>query len=175
MDFRELNEFLKDMSGYLIVIIIVILLFIYVISFQEVMGPSMSPTFEQGNLIFVSKIHYKFSNPKRGDVIVFQYNGEKNLIKRVIGLPGEEIKYQDNQLYINNVAYEDPYSGNTKTNNFTGADIGNTKVPDKCYLVLGDNRENSADSREIGYVCKKDVIGKVVMRFWPLNEIKIVR
>ena len=173
MDFREVKEFISDFSKYIIFIAIAILLFIYIISFMQVIGPSMSSTLSEGDLVFVSKLRYKISNPKRGDVIVFEHNGVKNLIKRVIGLPGDVVEYRNNKLYINNIEYKEDYLDKDMiTDDFSTLDIGEKVIPEDKYLVLGDNRVNSQDSREIGYVSKDDIIGKVIWRFWPVNKVK---
>ena len=174
MDFRELREFIKDFGSYIIVGVIVILLFIHVVAFIQVQGPSMQPTFTEGDLVFLSKIHYKINDVKRNEIIIFENNGVKNLIKRVIGLPGEKIEYKDNKLYINDKAYEEEYLGkDVVTYDFKTSDVGPEIIPDNCYLVLGDNRTNSQDSRELGCIKKEQIIGKVITRFWPINKFKI--
>ena len=169
MDFREAKEFLKDFGSYIIVGIIVILLFIYVVAFIQVQGPSMQTTFTEGDLVFLSKVHYKFSDVKRGEVLIFENKGVKNLIKRVIGLPGEKIEVKNNTLYINDQAYEEDYlADGTVTYDFK-TDV----IPENCYFVLGDNRQNSQDSRELGCIKKENIIGKVIVRFWPINKMKM--
>ena len=174
MDFREVKEFFKDFGKYIIVAVGVILLFLYVISFMEVRGPSMNPTFNEGELVFVSKIHYKVFDIKRNDIIVFENNGVKNLIKRVIGKKKKKIEYKDNTLYINDKAFVEEYlAEGTITNNFKTSDVGEEIIPSDCYLVLGDNRTNSQDSRELGCISKDNIIGKVTFRFWPINKFKL--
>ena len=133
----------------------------------------MNSTLNDSDLVFVSKLRYKISKPKRGDIIVFQHDGVKNLIKRVIGLPGDKVEYKGNVLYINDEMYKEEYLDQDMiTNDFTTLDIGELHIPDDSYLVLGDNRINSQDSREIGYVKKEDIIGKVIGRFWPINKVR---
>ena len=166
MDFRDLTEFLKDSFKYILIAIIVIFLFLYVVSFQQVVGPSMQPTLQEGNIVIVSKLSYKFGDIKRGDILVFEYDGMKNLIKRVIGLPGEKIEFKNNTVYIDGIAYKESYLENIKTNDYKVE-----KVEENHYIVLGDNRENSYDSREIGQISKDDIIGKVVLRLWPFKKM----
>lgn len=170
MDFREITEFLKDTFKYVIVIVIGILIFTYIISFQGVMGTSMDPTFKENDLLLVSKFHYVFNKVKRGEIIVFDYKNTKSVVKRIIGLPGERVIYKNNILYINDIAYKDAYSGTTITSDFDSGII-----PSGCYYVLGDNRTVSVDSRVIGPVCNKDIKGKVVYRFWPLSKFGSVK
>ena len=169
MDFRELREFIKDFGSYIIVGIVVILLFMYVIAFIQVQGPSMQNTFTEGDLVFLSKVHYKFSDVKRGEIIIFENNGVKNLIKRVIGLPGEKVEFKNNTLYINGQAYEEDYLSEGVTTN----DYSSGEIPENCYIVLGANRNNAQDSRDLGCIKKEQIIGKVIARFWPVNKMKM--
>ncbi len=169
MDFREINEFFRDFGKYIIVVVAAILLFLYVISFMQVSGPSMEPTFKAGDLVFISKLHYRFGEPKRGDILVFENNGLKNLIKRVIGLPGDKIEFKDNTLYLNDQPYKEDYLGE----GIVTYDFKSDVIPENCYLVLGDNRPNSQDSRELGCIKKEQIIGKVIFRFWPVNKMKM--
>lgn len=170
MDLRDIKEFIKDSLKYICVIAIVLFIFVYVISIQQVMGPSMNDTFKETDVVLISKLSYRFKDIKRGDIIVFEYNEYKNLIKRVIGLPGDKIEYKDNVLYINDEAYKESYVNDTITEDFKY-----DKIPEGMYLVLGDNRDNSQDSRNFGPIEEEKIIGKVVMRIWPLNRIKIIK
>ena len=86
MDFRDIKEFLKDSLKYIIMILIILIIVIYIVSFQQVIGPSMSPTLKEGDVLIVNKIIYKFREIKRNEVVVFKYD-EKLLIKRIVGLP----------------------------------------------------------------------------------------
>lgn len=178
MDFRDIKEFLKDVSVYIIIIITVLLVVTYVITIQQNIGPSMSPNLKDGDAFLLNKLAYKISNVKRGDIIAFYYNDTKYLVKRVIGLPGEKIEFKNNILYINDEPYkEDFISKDVSTSDFKIDEIKGTvdsKIPKDMYLVLGDNRGNSMDSREIGVISKKDIIGKTSIRIWPLNRIGLV-
>lgn len=175
MDFRNIIEFIKDTSKYIFVIIMVLLLLIFVVGLQQVVGPSMSPTLEEGNIIIVNKLIYRLTDVARNDIIVISKN-EKYMIKRVVGLPGEQIEYKDNYVIINGVTYKEPFidSGIT-TNDFSIKDLGYDVIPDNMYLVLGDNRENSQDSRNYGLISKNEIIGKAFIRIWPFNKIKIIK
>lgn len=175
MDLREITEFIKDTSKYILVIIFVFFIMIYVISLQQVVGPSMSNTLNNNDVILIDKLSYRFTNPKRNDVISFQYAETKYLIKRIIGLPGEHIKYVDGNLYINDEISNDKFNLNQITDNFDLKKLGFDVIPDNMYLVLGDNRTNSLDSRstKVGLIKKEDIIGKATIRLWPLNKIKI--
>ena len=107
MDFRDISEFIKDSAKYILVIVLVLVIVIYVASLQQVVGPSMSKTLNNKDIILIDKLSYRFSEPKRFDVISFEYAETKYLIKRIIGMPGEHIKYVDNVLYVNDVEYGD--------------------------------------------------------------------
>ena len=177
MDFRDIKEFIKDTSKYIIVALFVLTIMIYVVSLQQVVGPSMSTTLNENNIIIIDKLSYRFSKPKRYDIISFEYAETKYLIKRIIGLPGEHIKYIDGVLYINDQPFEDKNNLNEVTDDFDLKKLGFDVIPDDMYLVLGDNRGNSLDSRstKVGLIRKKDIIGKAFMRIWPLNGIKIIK
>lgn len=170
MDFREVVEFIKDALKYIVVGICVFLLFIFVIGLQQVVGPSMSPTLKEGSVVVVNKLNKK---PKRAQVIVVSQS-EKYMVKRVIGLPGEYIEYRDNTLYVNGEKYEETYlNDDVVTEDFSLKDLNHTIIPDGMYLVLGDNRMDSTDSRDYGLIKKDQIIGKVIISIWPLNKIKI--
>lgn len=177
MDFREVTEFLKDMSKYIITFVIMLLIFVFIVSFQPVAGNSMHPTLQEGNVVAVSKIR---SNYKRNNIVVFKNTEGKSFIKRIVGLPGEEVHYLNGYLYINDTPYKETFlDENIKTGNFMFSDIcdetkcPNGIIPDNMYLVLGDNRPESEDSRSssIGLVSKSQIGGKVVLRIWPLNSL----
>lgn len=172
MDFRNIIEFIKDISKYVIVIVIVLFLFIFVMGLQQVIGPSMQPTLEEGDILIVNKLIYRINKINRNDIVVISQN-EKYMIKRVVGLPGETIEYKDNYIYVNGIKYRETFI-NTNTQNFNINELGYDKIPDNMYLVLGDNRENSLDSRTYGLISKEQIIGKAWIRVWPLNKIKII-
>ena len=175
MDFRDITEFFRDAFKYIIVVIVVFLLLIFVVGLQQVVGPSMSPTLKEGNIIIVNKLVYRFKNIQRNDIVVLSQD-EKYMIKRVVGLPGDNIEYKDNYLYVNGVKYKEKFlSNDVVTKDFSLKDLGYDKIPDNMYLVLGDNRENSLDSRSYGLVSKKNIIGKTFIRIWPINNFKIFR
>lgn len=173
MDFRGINEFIKDTFKYILVIVIVLVIVLYVISFQQVMGPSMEPTLNENDVILVNKITYHFNKLKRFDVVVLKHK-EKVFIKRIIGLPGEHIEYINNILYVDEKKVEENFKF-SKIDDFKMEEIGYTIIPRGMYLVIGDNRENSEDSREFGLIEKEDIIGKAAVTIWPLNSIGFIK
>lgn len=170
MDLRDIKEFIKDSLKYLIVIATVFFIALFVVSFEQVIGPSMEGTLDAGDVTIVSKLVYKFRTIKRNEIISINQK-DKIMVKRVIGLPGEHIEYKDNKLYVNgSLVLENNISVETK--DFKLEDIGYETIPKDMYFVLGDNRTNSSDSREFGLVKKDEIIGKIVMRLYPFSKIK---
>ncbi len=181
-------------------------------------GRSMDPTFGEGQFLIVSRVHYWFEEPERGDVVVFHApsNLEEDYIKRVIGIPGDRIEFRDRRLYEIGDPLDDAYLTETELNThydrqreiLVPIDQFNSRnkhlfvngfpleeayltetsklsnrqveidgiVPPNTYYVLGDNRNNSVDSRSrrVGFVKRELLIGKVLFRYWPLNELSLI-
>lgn len=165
---EKVIDFIKEISVYVIIILIIILLKMYVISPIRVNGTSMDPTLENGDIMILNKIGYRITKIKRFDIVVIKYKDEL-LIKRVIGLPGEKIKYVNNTLYVNGKKLDEEFD-KTYTYNFSLKEIGSTTVPDDSYFVLGDNREVSKDSRSIGFIDREDIVGKSSLTLFPFNR-----
>ena len=168
MDFRGIKEFFTDALKYIIVGLVVLIIFIYIISFQQVLGPSMNPNYNEGEIYILNKLKYKISDVKRFDVIVINSPKSKYMIKRVIGLPGEHIEYKDNKLYIDGEIMEENFETGSLTEDFNINILNESKIPEDYYFVVGDNRNNSEDSRKFGFISKKDIVGKVGFRLWPI-------
>jgi signal peptidase I len=144
-----------------------------------VKGASMEPNFHDHEYLIIDEISYRFNAPARGQVIVFRYpkNPQEYFIKRVIGLPGEEVQIKDGKIIIFNDANP---NGLTLDESYLPAgletmDVASAKLKLGAneYFVLGDNRNNSKDSRSFGAVDKSFITGKVLFRGWPLNEITL--
>jgi signal peptidase I len=157
-----------------IVIALVLALIIRTFLFQPFYIPSgsMEPTLQIGDRIIVSKFSYYFSEPKRGDITVFKYplDPKRDFIKRVIGLPGDVVGIKDSQLYLNGMIVPEPYVLHQEY-----GDFGPVVVPEQYFFVLGDNRNNSQDSRNWGFVPKKKLVGKAQVIFWPFNRAGTIR
>lgn len=136
----------------------------------------MEPNFHDHEYLIVNEIKYRFSDPERGDVIVFKYprNPQEYFIKRVIGLPGEKIQVKDGGVYIYNsenpqgAVLEEPYlPDGLKTYGLSKEAVS---LGDDEYFVLGDNRNSSKDSRSFGPVKRSFIVGRVLLRGWPFNK-----
>lgn len=134
---------------------------------------SMVPTLEVGDRVLVNKFIYRFTEPERGDVVVFKSvegNGE-DLIKRVVGLPGDTVAVRNGTLFVNGEPQKDPYINKQFPDDSFYAP---TEVPKGNVFVMGDNRTNSADSRVFGPLPKKNIEGEAFLRFWPPGRIGLL-
>ena len=164
------NKFIKELIPYIVIIIVVVLVRTYIITPVIVVGDSMVPTLKENQILLLNKADYKFNEIERYDIVVIKVENSE-IIKRVIGLPGENIEYRDNILYIDGNKVETKY--NFETDDFTLHSICNCdKIPQDKYLVLGDNRTVSADSRIIGLIDKKDIEGSAHISIWPIKTVK---
>lgn len=152
-------------------------IYLFIAQPHKVSGPSMYPTFQDGDYIISDKVTYDFASPKRGDVIVFKDPQDTSLdfIKRVIGLPGDTVELVNGKVYVNQQQIQESYIASTivTTGNSFLPDNQEITVPANDYFVLGDNREVSSDSRSWGYVPKNEIIGRVILRYWPPSEFGI--
>jgi len=129
---------------------------------------SMKPTLEPGELLLVNKLAYRLGEPQTGDVIVFHYPGNpaEDYIKRLIGLPGDEIKVEGGLVYVNGQPLQEPYISAPPSYR------GVWEVPENSFFVLGDNRNQSSDSHSWGFVPKENIVGKALIVYWPIDQIK---
>ena len=127
----------------------------------------MYPTLEDGEILILKKYDKSYD---RFDVVVFNYNGSR-LIKRVVGLPGETIEYKNNKLYVNGKKVSENFNRSSDTMDFKLEDIECKKIPKGKYFVMGDNRNNSTDSRIIGLVDEKDIKGSTNLSIFPFDKI----
>ncbi len=164
---------LKTIIEYSLIILLVILLRIFIITPVQVDGGSMMDTLHNNDIMILNIIGYRLGDVKRFDIIVFEYNDE-SLIKRVIGLPGEYIEYKDNQLYINNNLVEEVFLDDY-TPDFKLLDTGYERIPPNKYFVVGDNRDNSTDSRYIGFIDRDQIMGKSNIIIYPFKRLGKVR
>lgn len=159
---NKIKSIIKEYGPYVITIILVLLVKKFVVSPIKVNGTSMMTTLHDGDIMILNIIGYRFEKINRFDIVVVD-EGNEYLIKRVIGLPGEEIEYKDNQLYVNGKKIRENY-GSQETEDFK------VKVKKNSYFVLGDNRTNSLDSRYFGAFQKNRIIGKTSLIIFPFNR-----
>ena len=142
-----------------------------------VMGHSMEPTLQDSDNLITDKITYRFRDPKRFDIIVFPFKDNRAtlLIKRIVGMPGETVQVIDGNVYVNGYALEDNYGNAVMTDPGLAADPVVLKEDE--YFVLGDNRNNSTDSRfeSVGNIHRSEIIGRAWLRVWPLNKLSLLK
>ncbi|MDN6626315.1 MAG: signal peptidase I [Pisciglobus halotolerans] len=146
----------------------------------SVSGSSMIPTITESDQLIIETI----SSTERFDIVVFRDQFGRPLIKRVIGLPGESIRYEDDQLFINDKRVEESFlknklvdkAGGLWTSNFTLKELtGNDTIPESEYFVMGDNRRLSNDSRYFGSIKADSIIGEVLMVYYPFKQVRIIQ
>jgi signal peptidase I len=129
-------------------------------------GSSMVPTLNNGQFVMVNRMEYQLGDPSHGDVVVFDYprDPDQEYIKRIIGLPGDTVTIDNGHVYVNGQELDEPYIAAPARNS------GEWQVPGDQLFVMGDNRNNSQDSRNFGFVSMENVIGKAIFIYWPPTD-----
>ena len=166
--------FLRFMIDLLETLLLSIALFIGINAITArvlVDGYSMRPTLDDGQYILVNRMSYRSNIPEYGDIVVFHFpvDPDQDFIKRIIGLPGDEVTILDGQVSVNDNILNEPYIAATPQY------VGQWRVPDGQFFVLGDNRNNSSDSHSWGAVPLENIIGKAVTVYWPPPDWKALR
>lgn len=181
------NEWIEWTKIFLVALTITVFIRTFLFAPIIVDGFSMLPTLHDQDKMLVNKIDYRFNDPERFDIIVFHASEKRDFIKRIIGLPGEHVEVRDHKLYINGEEVPEPFLGHkdekgrgadsTLYENFTLEQLpgGYETIPEDKYLVLGDNRNNSTDSRVIGLISKTQIVGKTEIIFWPINRWQTIK
>ena len=176
------NTIVKEIISYITwfaaVILISFLLIRFVTQRTDVNGSSMVPTLEDGDQLMADKLSYRFHDPERFDIIIFpfKYKEKTYFIKRIIGLPGESVRIDEQGvIYINGEVLEENYGLDPIY--YAGRAAEEIHLADDEYFVLGDNRTVSEDSRyeEVGNIKRRDLIGRAFIRIWPLNKFGIIK
>ncbi|MDD2203253.1 MAG: signal peptidase I [Bacilli bacterium] len=168
-----MKNIIKLSIEYGLIILAVVILRVFVITPIEVNGRSMEQTLYDKDIMILNVLGYHVKGIERFDIVVIKYSDEY-LIKRVIGLPGDVVEYEDNKLYINSVLVKDVI--NTGTEDFSTTDmLEDGVIPEEKYFVLGDNRYNSTDSRALGLIDKDDIKGKTNLILFPIKHFGIVK
>ena len=173
-----LKEILSTSIYLLVVLCAAYLIITYVGQRTQVSGSSMETTLSDGDNLLVDKITYRFSDPKRFDIIVFpfQYDTDTFYIKRIIGMPGETVQIDyDGNIYINGSLMEESYGREVIQNPGRAAEP--ITLGEDEYFVMGDNRNNSSDSRDpsVGNIHRKDIIGRAWVRIWPFSKFGVLK
>ncbi|MBF7083599.1 signal peptidase I [Desulfallas sp. Bu1-1] len=155
-----------------IAVLLAVLIRMFVFQPFVIPSGSMEPTLQVGDRIMVSKFTYHFTEPKRGDIIVFKFplDPSRNFVKRAIGTGGETVSIRNSRLYINGRQVPEDYL----PAGLRFADYGPVEVPPGSYFMMGDNRNNSDDSRVWGMLPGENIVGKAVLIYWPLNRIRLL-
>ena len=165
---REVKEWVNSIL-LAVVLAVIIRVFFFQVTIME--GTSMSPTLQNYERLIVNKAVYYFRKPQKGEIVVFNYSSRRDFIKRVIALEGDALEIKNNLLYINGQVWEEPYLKGEHM-----PDFGPAIVPSEHAFVMGDNRNDSMDSRDpaVGYVSLKQIRGKASLVFWPLFEFRLL-
>ena len=186
--YKEVMEWVKAL---VIAVVLVFIIRQFLFSPFIVDGDSMQPNFETGERLIVNKIVYNLRDPKYGEVVVFDVpEQQRKFIKRVIGVPGDTIRIEGDDLYINDQKMDEPYireaiaarhaegkmyNGEGIRYNFPNQVVSETTVPEGTIFALGDNRGDSTDSRSIGFVTDDEIVGRADVIFWPINKIEFIK
>ena len=175
--FDELMDYLKMIA---IVVVVVFVLNEFVIINARIPSESMENTILVGDQILGNRLAYKFNDPQRYDIVIFRFPDDKSqyFIKRVIGLPGETVEIRDGKVYIDgsDIPLDDSFCPETPKSRTSPGESEVYQGPDNCYFMLGDNRNVSKDSRYWNnpYVIREDILGKAVLRYWPITAFGLV-
>ena len=151
-------------------LIIAIVIHLFLAQATRVEGYSMEPTLYGHQRLIIEKLSYWLTQPERGDIVVIRVDGfDELLIKRVIGLPGETLESKNGVVFIDGKPLDEPY-----VNGAPRGDFSATKIPDGYIFVMGDNRNNSNDSRSFGPVPIDHIVGHAWMRYWPLHDFSFM-
>jgi signal peptidase I len=177
------KSMIREILSWILYIVIVIALTYVVVTYvgqrTEVKGESMMKTLSDGDNLIVDKISYRFRDPERYDIIVFPFAYEEDTyyIKRIIGLPGETISIVDGYVYINGELLGEDYGREVMMDyDGTAYEMDPVELGEDEYFVLGDNRNNSTDSRDpsVGVLTRDDLIGRAWIRIWPLSDFGVI-
>jgi signal peptidase I len=166
-----MKAFIKEIAITAVLALIIFFAARSSIQTYEVFMTSMEPNFSEGDRVVVNKAVYWFGDPQRGDVIIFENpnNESEDYIKRVIGIPGDTVEIKDQAVYVNGTRLEEPYIMAPPIRGMAAV-----MVPENSYFVLGDNRNNSQDSRSGWFVTKDEIHGKAWLISWPPDSWEVV-
>jgi len=176
--FATIGKFIFSFIETIVVALVIsVVLYLFIMTPHEVVGRSMDPSYEDGEYLMANKIQYQFSEPKRGDVIIFKYSETQDFIKRIIGLPGETVGLQDGRIYIDGKTLNESEYLNDAiyTSGSDSLHEGETiTLGENEYFVCGDNRPHSSDSRTFGPIAREKIKAKAWLVYYPINNLRIV-
>jgi len=168
---KEIREWIISL---LTAVVAVLIIRAFLFTIIRVDGPSMMNTLHDGDRLYVNVLDMKMNGPERFDVVILHYPGRsEQFVKRVIGLPGDTIEVKEGTLYVNGEAMEEEFLSAERTARFSKSanNIPAILVPEGQYFVMGDNRDNSNDSRNVGFITEDMFVGKVRYIIWPFSRI----
>lgn len=177
----KIGKFLYDsLQVFLVIAAFFLVIYIFILQPHQVDGLSMSPTFHHSDILLSYLLPVRFNQLEKGDVVVFHSPNEadKLFIKRIIALPGDSVKVQEGSVFLNGEKLDESSYLASDVMTYGGAFLqdGEAKtVPDGTLVVMGDNRDNSADSRAWGFLDKQKLVGKSIIRLWPVNSFEIIK
>ncbi|KUK13876.1 MAG: signal peptidase I [Synergistetes bacterium] len=171
-ELKKKSAWREIIETILVAVVLALLIRTFVVEAFYIPSSSMVPTLEPGDRILVLKFYYYFTDPKRGDIVVFRFplDPSKDLIKRIVAVGGDVVKISNGHLYVNGKEVNEPYVVNRDFYN-----MPSVTVPKGFFFVLGDNRPNSEDSRYWGFLPRENIKGKAVVRYWPPSRIGLIR
>jgi signal peptidase I len=167
----KLNPVLRFLVEVIQTVILALLLYFLidsVVARVRVENISMKPTLQPGEFLLVNKLAYRFGPIGRGDIVVFHHSEQEDYIKRIIGIPGDVVKVAGGRVSVNGQPLRELYISGPPSYE------GEWVVPEDSFYVLGDNRNQSSDSHQWGFVPGKSVVGKAIVIYWPLNRFEII-
>jgi signal peptidase I len=171
-----LLNFFEFIKTVIIIVILAAVIRLFVIQPFIVDGQSMEPNFQNNDYLITEKVSFHFSEPRRGETVILRPpdNPTVNYLKRIIGIPGDTVSIKKGDVYVNAKKIDEPYIDGQKTLTVKNEDLTVTLKQDE-YFVMGDNRNHSRDSREIGPVPRHNLVSHVWIRLFPFNKIKLIQ
>jgi len=167
------KSFVRDLLEIVLLALAIYVIIMFLVQTVHVMGQSMEPTLQNNDFLVASKIAYHLGSPQRGDIVIFRPSSDptKDYIKRIIALPGEHLRINHAQVFINGHLLKEPYLSEKWTVSDSWNQGDEQVMPPDEFFVMGDNRNHSTDSRLLGPQRKDQFLGKAWVRIWPLSEL----
>jgi signal peptidase I len=176
---RILSTFVEFFQSFVLFAAVFTVIYLFVFRPTEVSGSSMLPNLHNGERLIADEISYRFKDPERGDIIILKEPHEtyRLLVKRLIGKPGEKVEIKEDKVFINDRPLLERYLAEPTESSFSAFIKENQPyiLKEGEYFLMGDNRDNSLDSREFGPVKRSEFIGKAVAKYWPPQAVSLIR